>query len=88
MTPAQFAALTDRLALERERADYRAGVIAATLANVHRSSRARPYRPEDFFHLPSRQGGGRKGWQQHLALVEMLNAAFGGRDLRKKGAAG
>ncbi len=30
------------------RGDYRSGVVAATLANVHRTKDARAFRPEDF----------------------------------------
>lgn len=30
------------------RGDVQAGVIASTIANVHRSKNARPYRPTDF----------------------------------------
>ena len=35
--------------------DYRAGVLAAVTANVHRDPKARaePWGPDDFFDLPS-----------------------------------
>ena len=67
--------------------DSRAGVIAATVANVHRDpKKGRPLRPEQFF--PSLKGGGkrerRQSPQQQLAIIEMWNAALGGKDLRKR----
>lgn len=64
------------------REDHRFGVVAATIANVHRTKKsAKSYQPVDFFpeFAPRRQD-----WQTQLAIVEMLNVAFGGRDLRKK----
>lgn len=36
-----------------ERADFRAGLIASTIANVHRRPNSRPYVPADF--MPSLQ---------------------------------
>lgn len=63
------------------REDHRAGIIAATLANTFKKKSAKRYTPADFFpdYAPRRQT-----WQEQLAIVEALNAAFGGRDLRKK----
>lgn len=63
------------------REDQRAGVIAATIANTFKKKSATRYKPADFFpdYQPKRQS-----WQEQLMIVEALNAAFGGRDLRKK----
>ena len=37
------------------RADYRSGVVASTLANVHRSKDANPFKPEDFMPFLERK---------------------------------
>ena len=42
------------------RGDYRSGVVAATLANVHRTKESRAFRPEDFMPFleqPESEGG-------------------------------
>jgi len=71
-----------------ERGDLQAGVIAATIANANRDEdkTPEPYRPADFIHefWPPEDADEepRQSWQEQLALVEALNAAFGGRDLR------
>jgi len=64
------------------RADLRAGIVASVIANVNRDPkrRSRPYRPEDF--MPRRRE--RKTGKEMLKIVEMLNAMFGGKDLREK----
>ena len=73
-----------------DRSDLQAGVIAATVANTHRDveQTPEPYKPADFIHefwpLDDETGEEelRQSWQEQLALVEALNAAFGGKDLR------
>jgi len=67
-----------------ERADLRSGIVASVIANVNRDpkKRRKPYSPEDFMPKP-RQKERRTGTQM-LKIVEMLNVAFGGRDLRKR----
>ncbi len=72
-----------------ERADLRSGIVASTVANAHRDpkKRKRPFKPEDFipkFEPKFERKKGRKTPEQMLRLVEMLNVAFGGKDLRKK----
>ncbi len=37
------------------RADYRAGVIASTLANIHRKKGAKPFSPQDFMPFLERE---------------------------------
>ena len=64
-------------------------MIAALLANIHRDDKKRPqpFMPEDFFPRLTADAPKpveRQSWQQMLATVEMLNVAFGGKDLRKK----
>jgi len=70
------------------RADLRAGIIASTVANTARDpkKRRRPFQPREFmprFERPRRQ----QTWQEQLHIVEMMNVAFGGRDLRATGPA-
>ena len=73
------------------RADLRAGIVASTIANTHRDPkvRKRPFEPQEFVPDFAEQ------WRQAhrppepphikmLRMVEMLNEAFGGQDLRKK----
>lgn len=67
------------------RADLRAGIVASTVANVFRNAKEHPraFRADEF--MPDFERGlQRQTWEEQLALVEMLNAAFGGRDLRKQ----
>ena len=69
-----------------QRADLRMGILAALTANIARDEkrRARPYEVDDF--MPKFDQGAKEAqpWQEQLALVEMLNAAFGGEDKRKR----
>ena len=64
-----------------ERADYRAGIVAATVANSTRDSKKhrKPYRPQDFMPYLEKP---RQSWQDQLRIVEQLNAAFNGLDQR------
>ena len=70
-----------------ERADLRSGIVAATVANVHRDpkKRRKPYTSADFMpRFRLEQGADGQDWPQQLALVEQLNVAFGGKDLRSE----
>lgn len=72
-----------------ERADLRAGIITATMANINRDpkKRRKPYSPQDFMpefgakrtETPLERG------ERLLGIAEMITAAFGGKDLRKDG---
>lgn len=79
MTPVQFDALY-RCRLEEEKwQNYRAGVIASTIANIFCKLKE-PIQPLDFFE-------GKKYEQtpeDHLKIIELLNIGFGGKDLRRK----
>ncbi|HQZ40677.1 MAG TPA: DUF4035 domain-containing protein [Vicinamibacterales bacterium] len=68
------------------RADLRMGVLAALTANIARDEkrRSKPYEVDDFMPKFDRQEKEAQPWQDQLALVEMLNAAFGGEDKRKQ----
>jgi hypothetical protein len=77
-----------------ERADLRAGIVAATIANVNRDAKRRkkPFRPQDFMpsfgkrveraEAPEEVPEMRRS-RRLLAIVENLNAAFGGKDIRR-----
>lgn len=68
-----------------ERGDLRAGIVASTVANVNRDpkKRPRPFQPRDF--MPEFGESKGQSWQEQLQIVEMLNHAFGGKDLRERG---
>lgn len=58
-TPRQFDALLKQHLEQERREDYRAGVVAALVANsIPSKKRKRPYKPEDFFPSLKRKGGG------------------------------
>lgn len=68
-----------------ERDDYRTGIIASTIANVNRTKNSKIYTPDDF--IPKFNNSDVKKEQtisQQLKIVELLNIALGGKDLRKK----
>lgn len=75
-----------------ERADLQTALIASILANVNRNpeTRPEPFTLADFLFdfwsekaaLGTTAEG--SGWEAQLAMVEMVNAALGGKDLRIK----
>ena len=67
-----------------ERADYRAGIVASTYANVHRNpkKRTKAYEPGDFMPVFAAKDTREKSAADMLKIVEMINAAYGGRDKR------
>ena len=67
------------------RADLRIGILAALTANIARDEKRRsePYEVDDFIPKFDKAEKEAQPWQEQLALVEMLNAAFGGEDKRK-----
>jgi hypothetical protein len=62
------------------RADWRSGIVAAVIANVNRAKGQPAYSPETF--IPRFGPQPEQGWEEQLAIVEMLNVAFGGKDMR------
>jgi len=66
------------------RADLRAGIVASTMANTARDPkrRAKAWTAQDF--MPQFERKEPKSWEDQLSMVEMLNRAFGGKDLRKQ----
>lgn len=76
-----------------ERADLRAGIIASTTANLYRKKGKKPLQPQDFMPKFGEAAADREGVvpaearqarpsAEMLKTVELLNAAFGGKDLR------
>ena len=63
-------------------AEYRTGIIASTIANVN-TPKNKTYKPEDF--MPKEKNEKKQSWKEQLTIVEMLNAAFGGKDMRGGG---
>lgn len=49
LTPAQYDALNERHLIHRQMDDYRAGVIASILCNIHKEKGSKPAEPADFF---------------------------------------
>lgn len=67
------------------RADLRAGIVASTVANTARDTKKRqePFKPSEF--MPSfEKESPEPDSSRMLHMVEMLNAAMGGKDLRVK----
>lgn len=67
-----------------ERADLRSGIVASTMANIYRDRKKqkKAFKPKDFMPKFGREHK-RQPWQYQKQLVELLNVAFGGRDLRE-----
>jgi hypothetical protein len=76
-----------------ERQDIQAAMIVSAIANVNRDPKKqkRPYSPNDFMPKfdqnphpasPAAQGRGRQTPGQMLEIVKMLNAAFGGSEVK------
>lgn len=66
-----------------QRADLRSGIVASTLANIHRDPkrRASAYKPEDFMPYVERKEA------SPIALIDRIKSVFGGLrgGLKKKG---
>lgn len=45
---AEWSALYAQAPWGEDRADLRTGILASTLANIHRNAKARPFVPQDF----------------------------------------
>ncbi len=70
-----------------ERQDLQAAIIACTIANANRDPKKqrKPFKLEDFMPKFDRSKPNEVSWKDKLTIVEILNAAFGGKDLRKNG---
>ena len=67
LTPRQFMALKERHEADQEWKNFRAGVIASTIANALRSKGSKTYKPEDFMPKKRKQ---KQTWQEQKAVVE------------------
>lgn len=80
---AEWQALYSLELLPQERTELLLAQLLAMTANVNRKEGAEPARPLDFLPWwPEAQEEEGKTPEQMLALVEALNAALGGKDLR------
>lgn len=72
------------------RADVRAGIVASTIANVNRNPkyRRKPYSPQDFMPVYDKPPKPAPTTDDMLRIAEVLNKAFGGKDLRGQRAGG
>lgn len=78
LSPRQWIALNERRTEENKRADLRAGIIASTIYNMLRGKKGKPKRPRDFMPRDHKKASVPK----MLQIVEMINIAMGGKDLR------
>ena len=74
LTLKEYMKLADRLLADRERQDYRAALVCTVVANAHRDSKQKPYRPQDFMPKKKRS----KTAQEMLEHVKVLHKALGG----------
>jgi hypothetical protein len=95
LTPLELSAHLHVWNLKQDREDFRFASIQALTAEINRDREKRPwpFTPFDFFtprSKPKEPEPEKKTelWQTNLAVVEMLNVAFGGRDLRAERRAG
>jgi hypothetical protein len=89
MSSREFAEWVQYYQLEpfgEPRADLRSGIVASTVANSARDPKKKPtpFKPDDFMIQFEQKQERQKDWRTMLAQVEMINKAFGGRDLRKQ----
>lgn len=87
LTPREFQALIDQRDIVEERADFRAALVASTIANVNRPKNRRAWKISDF--MPKRQRRGRKGKKkqtvrEQISLAKAITVAFGGKILPKR----
>lgn len=80
LTPAEWERMVKGYLAREERADYRAGLICAVLANINRDEkkRSKPYEPADFMPQPSKPTAPQTP-EQMLKIVEFWNASLGGK---------
>ena len=68
-----------------ERMDMGFGIVASTMANIHRDAKKKkkPFSPGDFMPDYEQRTPKVRPWQEQLKVIEMYNVAFGGKDLRQ-----
>lgn len=92
MLPLELEALTKIWEDRERRKDTRFALAPLMLAEANRDPkrRRRPYKLEDFMlhSQPLKAPPVVKSWQEQLGVVEQMNRALGGRDLRPQRGAG
>ncbi len=80
LTPIEFQALMERHQLALERQDFHAGMICATLANIHRDPRkTKAFSPSDF--MPTRaKPKHRQTADEMLEVIRTYQAYFEARE--------
>jgi hypothetical protein len=64
---------------QQKRADQRAGVVAAIIANVNRAKGRRPKKPSDFFPSLKKRSGRRQTPAQQRNVLGAMAQIMGGR---------
>ena len=62
-----------------DRGDLRAGIVASTIANAHRSKGKRAFKPSEFMPEFGKECEPQT-WQEMKEIARMLNLAFGGEE--------
>jgi len=88
LTPAELSIEIASWDKRQEMEDYRVGLICAVMAEPYRDAKKhkQPFTPQDFMPLRDQEEAmmpQKQDWQQQLDIVEKLNQAFGGEDLRR-----
>lgn len=92
MTPNEILArhnsreLSEWIAFDRispfgdKRADVRTGVLGSTMVNIWKGRGGKPAEIEDFIpDFTKNRGRKKQTWEDQKKIVEMMNAAFGGK---------
>ena len=89
LTPAELCLEIEAWDQREQLTDYRVGLLCAVIAEPNRDvkKRSQPFTPQDFMPVKNNDRAPRQlpkqDWQQQLSIVERLNTAFGGEDLRR-----
>lgn len=80
MTLAQFIALLRQHRNSEERNDYRAALVCAVMANIHRDpKKSKVYKPEDFMPGPGKASEKKEmNDEEMLSQLKLMNASLGG----------
>lgn len=77
ITPAQLYSLIDRKKIDLFRADWRSGIICATLANINRKSGSKEFKPTQF--MPENDIIDTEPEQSPEELLAAFERAFAGQ---------
>ena len=82
----EWLAFAQREPIGGERSDFQAALVASVVANAHRDpeQRREPFAPADFIPdwWEAEPVEAEQSVKTQIAIVELLNAALGGEDLR------